>query len=220
MPEAFKLVILPATKEGMTRSALKHHLSAVHGPLVMSHKEVSGNFLSYVHHYVEGGDVMPSPAGEDAVTIVEFADVAHLAASKASAPYIDFVGPDEDNFRDEAGSRAYRAVPQIVQQGPNDTPLKLLVFHQQQSNDFAIQFHVRFVEVSQSIGRIVSNQLIPVGPPKGGEFVAMDEISLIDPTVAEIMCRNLKTTAMTMGLAPITVLITQARPFVQGIENV
>lgn len=186
----------------------------------MSHKEVSGNFVSYVHHYVQGGDIMPMPAGTDAVTIIEFADVAHLAASKVSAPYLDFVGPDEDNFRDEAGSRAYRAVPQIVLERPNDTPVKLLVFHKQRFDDFAIQFQNRFVEISHSFGQIISNQLTPTSPPQASDFVVMDEICLIDPTVAENTCRELKTVAVSMGLAPITVLITQPKPFVQGMKNV
>ena len=186
----------------------------------MSHKQVSGNFLSYVHHYVQGGDTMPMPAGADAITIIEFADVAHLAASKVSAPYLDFVGPDEDNFRDEAGSCAYRAVPQIVQERANDTLVKLLVFHQQRSDDFAIQFQTRFVDISQSFGHIISNQLTPIGPPHAGDFVVMDEIYLIDPTVAENTCRDLKTMAVAMGLAPITVLITQSKSFVQGMKNV
>ena len=186
----------------------------------MSYEEVSGNFLSYVHHYVQGGDTMPMPAGADAVTIIEFRDIAHLAASKVSAPYVNFVGPDEDNFRDEAGSRAYRALPQIVQDGPNDTLVKLLIFHQQQSDGFAIEFQNRFVEISQSFGRIINNQLAPAGPPQVGDFVVMDEISLIDPTVAENTCRDLKATAVSMGLAPITVLITQPKQFVQGMKNV
>jgi hypothetical protein len=214
MPEGFKLVILPATKAGMTRATLKHHLSEVHGPLVMSCKEVSGNFLSYVHHYVVGGDTMAEPAGADAVTMIEFADVTHLAASKASAPYLDLVGPDEDNFREEAESRAYRAVPQIALQGPNDTPVKLLVFHDQHSNDFVARFLARFEEIAFSFGQIVSNQLTPLGPPQAGDFFALEEFSLLDPTEAENMCRDLKKTAESSGLAPITVLIAQPKIFV------
>jgi hypothetical protein len=214
MPESFKLVILPATKVGMARAALKHHLSEVHGPLVMSCKEVSGNFLSYVHHYVVGGDTMAEPAGADAVTVIEFADIAHLAASKSSAPYLDLVGPDEDNFREEAESRAYHALPQIALEGPNDTPVNLLVFHRQRSSDFVAQFLARFEETAFGFGQIVSNQLTPLGPPQAGDFSAMEEFSLRDPTEAENMCRDLKMTAESLGLAPITVLITQPKVFV------
>jgi EthD domain len=214
MPDGFKLVILPATKVGMTRAALKHHLSEVHGPLVMSYKDVSGNFLSYVHHYVEGGDIMAEPAGADAVTVIEFADIAHLAASKSSAPYLDLVGPDEDNFREEAESRAYRAVPGIVLEGSSDTPVKLLVFHHQHSNDFVAQFLARFEETTFSFGQIVSSQLTPLGPPKAGDFFALEEFSLLDPTDAENMFRDLKKIAESFGLAPITVLITRPKVFV------
>jgi hypothetical protein len=170
IPEGFKLVILPSTKVGMTRSALKQYLSEVHGPLVMSLKDVSGNFLSYVHHYVEGADITAEHARADAVTMIEFADVAHLAASKASASYIELVSPDEDNFRDEAESRAYRAIPQIVLEGLNDTPIKLLVFHRQHSNDFAAHFLARVGKTSSRFGQIVSNQLTPIGPPQAGFF--------------------------------------------------
>jgi hypothetical protein len=214
VPEAFKLAILPSTKVGMTRAALKHYLSEVHGPLVMSHKEVSGNFLSYVHHYIEGGDKMPTTAGVDAVTIIEFADATHLAASTSSTPYLDLIGPDEDNFREEAESRAYRAVPQIVLDGPNDTPVKLLVFHRQSSNGFAAHFLARFGKTSFSFGQIVSNQLTPVGHPQADDFFALDEFCLIDPTDAKNMCRDLKKTAESIGLAPIAVLITQPKVFV------
>jgi hypothetical protein len=180
----------------------------------MSYEEVSGNFLSYVHHYVQGGDTMPMPAGADAVTIIEFTDIAHLAASKVSASYVNFVGPDEDNFRDEAGSRAYRAVPQIVLDGPNDTPVKLLVFHRQSSIGFAAHFLARFGKTSFSFGQIVSNQLTPVGHPQADDFFALDEFCLIDPTDAKNMCRDLKKTAESIGLAPIAVLITQPKVFV------
>ena len=53
MPEPFKLIILPATKAGMTRAELHHYLEFSHGPLVMNYPDVSGGFTEYVHHYVE-----------------------------------------------------------------------------------------------------------------------------------------------------------------------
>jgi hypothetical protein len=124
MTEHFKLIILPATKAGMTRAELHRYLEFNHGPLVMKFPDVSGGFTEYVHHYVESASTLR--AGCDAVTNISFASVADLAASKASENYRLHVGPDEDNFRDEAESRAYSGVARVIRDGPRDAPCKLL----------------------------------------------------------------------------------------------
>ena len=124
-----KLVILPRTRAGLGRDGLRRHLETVHGPMVMAEPEVSGRFVTYVHHYAQVPDIaMPVLDDRDAVTIIRFATLADLAASKAAAGYRDVVGPDEDNFRDIEGSVALLVREAESLCGTDDALLKLFVF--------------------------------------------------------------------------------------------
>jgi hypothetical protein len=127
-----KLVILPRTRKGLSRAGLRRHLETVHGPLVLAHPEVGGRFLAYMHHYVQDEQDplfgAPALADRDAVTIICFADPADAGASKSSSAYRDFVGPDEDNFREVEGSIALMAEEQIVRDTGQTPYRKLFLF--------------------------------------------------------------------------------------------
>lgn len=125
-----KLAILPKTRDGLGREGLQTYLAQSHGPLVMAHAQVSGMFTGYVHHYTHDE---PSPLGaslvnRDALTIVRFARIEDMIASKASPAYTQTVGPDEDNFRELAGSLAMLLTETIVLAGPDDVARKLFIF--------------------------------------------------------------------------------------------
>lgn len=128
----FKLIILPQTRAGLDRAGLRRHLERVHGPLVMAHPEASDVFRSYVHHYAL--DEGPEPfgekllAGRDAVTIIRFASPADIVRSKGSAAYRDLIGPDEDNFRDLAGSVALRGTEEIIVPDAPEADRKVFLF--------------------------------------------------------------------------------------------
>jgi EthD domain len=177
--DSFKLIILPATKAGMTRTELQHYLEYDHGPLVMKHLDVSGGFTEYVHHYVENASGLR--AGCDAVTIISFASAADLGASKASQNYRLHVEPDEDNFRDEAESRAYSGTPNIIRDGPRDTPHKLLIFRKLRNGaDAPVAWESHVAEVlgrgQPDVARVVVNRLSPLGGQH--DFDILDEIGL------------------------------------------
>ncbi|NBC34993.1 hypothetical protein GTZ99_00295 [Novosphingobium sp. FSY-8] len=127
-----KLAILPQTLTGLGRAGLRSYLSQHHGPLVMAHADVSGGFRAYVHHYAldEADPVFAAPAleGRDALTIIRFAQIADMIASKASAGYRDVVGPDEDNFRELDGSVAMLLAESVVRAGGDSAARKLFVF--------------------------------------------------------------------------------------------
>ncbi|WCT76838.1 EthD domain-containing protein [Novosphingobium humi] len=127
---SIKLAILPRTRAGLNREGLQAYLAHSHGPLVMAHGEVSGMFAGYVHHYVHDE---PSTLGEtladrDALTIIRFARIEDMIASKASPAYAQIVGPDEDNFRDPVGSLAMLVSETTVLAGPENVARKLFIF--------------------------------------------------------------------------------------------
>lgn len=132
-----KLVILPRTRAGLGRDGLRRHLETVHGPLVVAEPEVSGKFASYVHHYTCDCPATPTLEERDAVTVIRFAAIADMAASKASAAYRDFIGPDEDNFRELAGSVALFTEEREVAPGADDASAKLFVFRNAGDLDLA-----------------------------------------------------------------------------------
>jgi EthD domain len=127
-PGPIKLVILPRTRANLDRAGLRRHLETVHGPLVVSHPAVSSGFRSYVHHYTQDCPVVHELEGRDAVTVIRFAGFADMAASKANSAYRDSVGPDEDNFRELAGSLALFADEREVSPAADDATKKLFVF--------------------------------------------------------------------------------------------
>ena len=133
-----KLVILPQTRTGLGRRGLRAHLEAIHGPMVVSEPDVSGGFLSYVHHYtqdiapLQGAAVLPD---RDAVTVIRFPSLAALGASKANAAYRDRISPDEDNFREIEGSVALFAQEEEIVSGLHSAPFKLFLFRPSLAND-------------------------------------------------------------------------------------
>lgn len=124
-----KLVILPRTRDGLGRDGLRRHLETVHGPMVVREPDVSGGFITYVHHYALGLDAGTQVLDDrDAVTIIRFAEFADLVASKSARAYREVVGPDEDNFREIEGSVALFVREIDVLAGADDAPRKLFVF--------------------------------------------------------------------------------------------
>jgi hypothetical protein len=215
VPDPFKLIILPATKAGMTRAELQNYLEYVHGPLVMRHPDVSGGFTEYVHHYVESASGLR--AGCDAVTNISFASAADLGASKASENYRLHVGPDEDNFRDEAESHAYSGVPSVIRDGPRDVPHKLLIFRRLKDGaDAAAEWESHVAEVlgggQFGVVRVVVNRLSPLGVPR--DYDILDEIGLSN--TANIAAIEAVLEAATEGLrtGPSAALVTRPRIFV------
>lgn len=112
-----KLAIIPQNRIGMSHALLRQYLEHHHGPLCLAHADVSGPFERYVHHYIDETFGLPDgfvPLERGAVTLICFADMAGMVASKQSVGYINVVGPDEDNFRDEAGSQALMVDENVV----------------------------------------------------------------------------------------------------------
>jgi len=134
-----KLVILPRTLAGLGRAGLRRHLSAVHGPMVMSEPAVSGTFRGYVHHYAIDCPVEPVLEDRDAVTVIRFDALADMAASRASAAYRERIGPDEDNFREIEGSVAMFAQEQAIAPGTDDAPRKLFAFRTSGDDDLDVR---------------------------------------------------------------------------------
>lgn len=130
-----KLVILPRTLAGLGRDGLRRHLSTVHGPMVMAEPEVSQAFRSYVHHYAVDCPVAGEMTDRDAVTVIRFDAMADMIASKASDAYRQKIGPDEDNFREIAGSVAMFSLERVIAPGADDAHLKLFAFHATGEND-------------------------------------------------------------------------------------
>jgi EthD domain len=215
MPDPFKLIILPATKAGMTRAELQHYLEYDHGPLVMKHPDVSGGFTEYVHHYVESASGLR--AGCDAVTNISFASAADLGASKASENYRLHVGPDEDNFRDEAGSRAYSGVARVIRDGPRDVPHKLLIFRRLRDGTGAPvewESHVAKVLGGGQFGamRVVVNHLSPLGGPRDHDI--LDEIGLSNTANISAIEAVLEAAPERLRAGPGAELVTRPRIFV------
>lgn len=181
MAESFKLIILPATRVGMTRSELHHYLEFSHGPLVMKFPDVGGRFTGYEMHCVENEPAVR--AGGDAVTIICFASMADMIASRTSQNYQLHVGPDEDNFRDEAESRAYSGVSHVIRDGPRDAPYKLLIFRRLRDGaDAPASWEGHAANIlgggEHGVGRIVVNRLSPLGGQR--DYDILEEISLTD----------------------------------------
>ena len=215
MPEPFKLIILPATKSGMTRAELHHYLEFSHGPLVMNHPDVSGGFKEYVHHYVQSAPALL--AGCDAVTHISFSSVADLAASKASENYRLHVGPDEDNFRDEAQSRAYSGVPSVISNGSRDVPHKLLIFRRLRDGaDASAEWESHVAKVLHGgefgVARVVVNHLSPLGGRR--DYDILDEIGMSVPASIPAIEAALEAAPEGLRAGPGVALVTRPRIFV------
>jgi EthD domain len=213
--DPFKLIILPATKAGMTRAELQHYLEYDHGPLVMKHLDVSGGFTEYVHHYVES--VSELRAGCDAVTIISFASAADLGASKASGNYRLHIGPDEDNFRDEAESRAYSGVPSVIRDGPRDVPHKLLIFRRLRDGaDAPAEWESHVAEVLDGgqlgVMRVVVNRLSPLSGQR--DYDVLDEIGLNNSANIAAIEAVLEAAPAGLLTGPGVALVTRPRIFV------
>jgi hypothetical protein len=215
MAESFKLIILPATRVGMTRAELHHYLEFSHGPLVMKFPDVGGRFTGYEIHCVENEPTVC--AGGDAVTIISFAAMADMIASKASDNYLKHVGPDEDNFRDEAESRAYSGVPQVIRNGPRDAPCKLLIFRRlRDASDAPAKWESHVAAMlgggEHGVLRVVVNRLSPLGT--GRDYDILDEISLTDTAQIADIAAMLERASEGLLAGPSMALVTRPKIFV------
>jgi EthD domain len=215
MPDPFKLIILPATKAGMTRAELQDYLEYSHGPLVMKHPDVSGRFTEYVHHYIESTSGLH--AGHDAVTIIGFASASDLTESTATENYRVHVGPDENNFRDEEASRAYSGVTRMIRDGPPDTSRKLLIFRRlRDGRDASTEWenHVSKILSGGAFGvtRVAVNRLSPLGGPP--DFDILEEIGLSNTSDIAAIESALEATPAGFRSGSSVALITRPRCFV------
>jgi EthD domain len=214
----FKLVILPATKTGMSRAELHHHLETVHGPLCLAHPDTSGHFRSYVHHYVEEGP--PLLAGRDAVTMIGFDSLADMTASKASKGYRQHIGPDEDNFRDETQSTAYAASPHIMKDGPRAAPLKMLTFRRfagenavgSEFGDWTDRLADAFGKGTSSILSLTINRLEPLGGAPNHDV--LEEVAISDKAAGWEIGAQLNRIAHGLFAPSAASLLTRPRVFV------
>jgi hypothetical protein len=215
LAEAFKLIILPATKDGMTRAELHQYLEFNHGPLVMRYPDVSSCFTEYIHHYVESEAALR--AGCDAVTTISFASLAGLQASKANENYRLHVGPDEDNFRDEATSRAYSGQVRMIRNGSRVARYKLLIFRRlsdctDSQREWENHVIKRLNNGSLSVGRVSINRLAALGG--SCEYDILDEISLDDAACASAIEAELSEAPSGLLVGDSATLITRPRIFV------
>jgi EthD domain len=181
----FKLMILPHTRTGMSRAELRQHLEHVHGPLCLVHPDVSGYFRRYQHHYAVDATVPPfgivGLEGRDALTVICFDDMAAMITSKASAGYRDAIGPDEDNFREEAGSITLSAVETMVIPADPDATQKLFIFRKlARSGPDAVQDWA--ARVGARLGDRVAGYTVNAVTALGGDanWNVLDEIVLRD----------------------------------------
>jgi hypothetical protein len=209
----FKLIILPQTRTGMDRAGLRQHLEQVHGPLVMAHPEASDVFRSYVHHYALDEGPVPFGtsllAGRDAVTIIRFDSPADITRSKGSAAYREVIGPDEDNFRDLAGSVALRAAEDIIAPDAPEAVRKVFLLAGQGS-----------LEAGESRQRLAAIARLPglcglthnaVEVLEGAwPFPVIDELSLLPGADQQAIADALRDAGL---LAGASVLITQPVTF-------
>jgi hypothetical protein len=177
-----KLVILPRTLAGLGRAGLRRHLETVHGPMVVAAADVSGRFVTYVHHYAQD---LPASAGatvlddRDAITVIRFRSMADLAASKASAAYRESVGPDENNFRELDGSVALIARELEVVPGLDNGSRKLFIFRTKAAtspHDWAETLSGLAHEL-QALGAVTNDARVVEGV---FPYVQFDEIGLPD----------------------------------------
>lgn len=122
----FKLMILPRTLDGLSRTALRRHLEDVHAPLCLGLPSVGGCFTRYVHHYAQETASDPwlgKPLGHwDALTAISFASMDMFRASTASPDYAKLVAPDEDRFREAEGSIAFPVEEYTLLDGERNGP--------------------------------------------------------------------------------------------------
>lgn len=127
----FKLMILPKTVPGLSRSGLREHLEHVHAPLCLGLPSVGGHFRRYVHHYAQDGPevdpLLGKPVGRwDALTTICFDNAAAFQASVSSPEYETLVLPDENGFRDAQGSIGMPVDERILLDGRAQ---EIVVFH-------------------------------------------------------------------------------------------
>lgn len=122
----FKLMILPRTRQGLSRAELRRHLEDVHAPLCLGLPSVGGHFTHYVHHYVQDGAEDPLLGKTlgywDALTAIGFASAETFQASIASADYVTHVAPDEDRFREQEGSIGLPVEERVILDGERSGP--------------------------------------------------------------------------------------------------
>jgi hypothetical protein len=161
--------------------------------MVVNEPAVSDRFSSYVHHYAQDmGTVEASNTlqDRDAVTIIRFAGLAELGASKANAGYRDRIAPDEDNFRDINGSVALLATEQEVVPGVDDARRKLFIFRSSmpRNPDVWASTIAGIVRDNHLIGATINSAQLAEGD---FPYVQFDEIGLplaADPaTIANIV---------------------------------
>lgn len=223
---SIKLAILPRTREGLGREGLQAYLAHSHGPLVMAHGEVSGMFAGYVHHYVQDE---PSPLGEtladrDALTIIRFARIEDMIASKASPAYAQIVGPDEDNFRELAGSLAMLLSEATVLAGPEDVARKLFIFrHCADAQDVeswaaALAPVLAAQGTDEPIAAWRINTIVRTleGPAPAELF---DEVSLRSAMPAELADALAAAAQACFADAPASVLVTSPKIFVSSQKD-
>lgn len=185
-----KLMIVPRTRAGMSRTALQHHLEQVHGPLCLAQTDVGGHFRRYIHHYVTSATADPLLgdrllSDRDALTTISLDNFESFQASISSAGYCDVIGPDEDNFREVEGSLHF-FVDEIVLKASGQGPIKL--FHLRRfadGRDHAQASRIWRDRITELLGLralgglsgYLHNLVLPgQGPPLA--YDAIDEISL------------------------------------------
>ena len=223
---SIKLAILPRTREGPGREGLQTYLAHSHGPLVMAHGEVSSMFAGYVHHYVQDE---PSPLGEtladrDALTIIRFARIEDMIASKASPAYAQIVGPDEDNFRELAGSLAMLLSEATVLAGPEDVARKLFIFRHGADGQDVESWAAALAPILAAQGadgpiaawRINTIARTLEGPAPAELF---DEVSLRGAIPADLANALTAAAQACFADAPASVLVTSPRIFVSSQKD-
>lgn len=176
-----KLVILPRTRRDLDRAALRRHLETVHAPMVMAEPEVSGVFVTYVHHYTRDCAIDPVLNDRDAVAMFRFAAIEDMIASKGSAGYRDKVGPDEGNFSETEGTVVMFAQERSVLPGTDAAPQKLFVFHSAGNGEIAARAEALApIAEFPGVHGIITNTVVPVE----GEFDyrGFDEIGIGEDT--------------------------------------
>lgn len=212
-----KLVILPRTLAGLGRAGLRHHLETVHGPMVVAANDVSGRFVSYVHHYSENPPAhmgIPTLDDHDAITIIRFAEMTDLAASKASAGYRERVGPDEDNFRELDGSVALIARELEIVPDLDNVSRKLFIFRTQAAasrSDWADTLSALARELDMP-GALTNDIRVVEG---AFPYVQFDEIGLPEGADPSVFGARLATAAAThFGDCAAACILTQPVRFI------
>lgn len=190
-----KLILIPKTRQGMTRAELQRHLEEVHGPLCLSLPEIADSFKRYTHHYaidhardpLLGYPVLPD---RDALTIIVLESLEAMRRSQATAAFREIVRVDEDNFKEDEGSLGFPVREVVLHDGPVEGARKLFHFRTLVAGadrDAALAEWARraaAVLAQGGVQRYVHNQTL-VGPAGAPPYDAVDEIWLGDQVDAQ-----------------------------------